>query len=153
MWESAGNHRWGYVEKVVSEAEFWIMFGWVANRNFARDERDRSYHPALVSREVNMNEYSNVVIVIPIWWYTIPMATYSFLDRYDLSSKNVFHCHNPCRERSGRCAFCHKARRAECQRFLKCVHRQGKQCVIVHVFERRQLAGGSWFSESSRALT
>lgn len=57
---------------------------------FARTERDNSSHPTLVSRSVDIDDYDNVVIVTPIWWYTIPMATYSFLDLYDLSGKNVF---------------------------------------------------------------
>jgi flavodoxin len=58
--------------------------------SFARNERDTNTHPALVSRKVDMDDYDNVIIVTPIWWYTIPMATYSFLDSYDLSGKHVY---------------------------------------------------------------
>jgi flavodoxin len=58
--------------------------------SFARNERDSNTHPALTSRKVDMGDYDNVVIVTPVWWYTIPMATYSFLDNYDLSGKHVF---------------------------------------------------------------
>lgn len=57
---------------------------------FARDERDNGTHPALTSPEVSMSDYTNVIISTPIWWYTIPMPVYSFLDAYDLSGKHVF---------------------------------------------------------------
>lgn len=57
---------------------------------FARNERDANTHPALTSREVDMDDYDNVIIVTPIWWYTIPMATYSFLDSYDMSGKHIY---------------------------------------------------------------
>ena len=57
---------------------------------FARTERDNNSHPTLTSRRVNMGDYTNVILVTPIWWYTVPMPVYSFLDAYDLSGKNVF---------------------------------------------------------------
>lgn len=57
---------------------------------FARTERDNNSHPALTSRQVNMADYANVILVTPIWWYTVPMPVYSFLDAYDLNGKNVF---------------------------------------------------------------
>ena len=31
----------------------------------------------------------NIIIGTPVWWYTVPMPIYSFLDAYDLSGKNV----------------------------------------------------------------
>lgn len=37
-----------------------------------------------------MADYANVIVVTPIWWYTVPMPIYSFLDAYNLSGKNVF---------------------------------------------------------------
>lgn len=57
---------------------------------FARTERDNNTHPALTSRRVNMADYTNIIVVTPIWWYTVPMPVYSFLDTYDLNGKSVF---------------------------------------------------------------
>lgn len=57
---------------------------------FARTERDNNTHPALTSRRVNMADYTNIIVVTPIWWYTVPMPVYSFLDAYDLNGKSVF---------------------------------------------------------------
>lgn len=58
--------------------------------SFARNERDTNTHPTLTSRRVDIDDYDNVIIVTPIWWYTLPMATYSFLDTYDMSNKHIF---------------------------------------------------------------
>ena len=58
--------------------------------DFARTERNSNTHPALTSRQVNLADYANVIVVTPIWWYTVSMPIYSFLDAYNLSGKNVF---------------------------------------------------------------
>lgn len=57
---------------------------------FARNERDNNSHPTLTSRRVNMADYANIIVVTPIWWYTVPMPVYSFLYDYNLSGKNVY---------------------------------------------------------------
>lgn len=57
---------------------------------FARDERDNATHPRLTSRTVNIADYDNVFLSMPVWWGTMPMPVMSFLDQYDLSGKRVF---------------------------------------------------------------
>lgn len=57
--------------------------------DFARSERDAGTHPALTSRLENIADYKNIFIGTPVWWYTVPMPIYSFLDAYDLTGKNV----------------------------------------------------------------
>lgn len=56
----------------------------------ARNEAQSNARPKLTSRHVDMSQYKNVFIVSTIWWYTLPMPVYSFLDDYDLSGKNVY---------------------------------------------------------------
>lgn len=72
----------------VSASHYPLAYSELAT--FARSEKDNNSHPALTSRTVNMADYSNIIISTPIWWYTIPMPVYSFLDAYDLSGKRVF---------------------------------------------------------------
>lgn len=57
--------------------------------DFARAEKEASTHLALTSRLTNLDDYKNVIIGAPVWWYTVPMPIYSFLDAYDLSGKNI----------------------------------------------------------------
>ena len=57
--------------------------------DFAKDERDKDIHPTLTSTH-NLSQYQNVIIGMPVWWYTMPMPMYSFFNNVDLSGKNVY---------------------------------------------------------------
>ena len=57
--------------------------------DFARNEKEAGTHPVLTSMLTNLADYQNIIIGTPVWWYTVPMPIYSFLDAYDLSGKNV----------------------------------------------------------------
>ena len=57
--------------------------------DFARNEKEAGTHPVLTSTLTNLANYQNIIIGTPVWWYTVPMPIYSFLDAYDLSGKNV----------------------------------------------------------------
>ena len=57
--------------------------------DFARNEKEAGTHPALTSTLTNLADYQNVIIGTPVWWYTVPMPIYSFLDTYDLSGKKI----------------------------------------------------------------
>nr|MCR4959665.1 flavodoxin [Prevotella sp.] len=57
--------------------------------DFARDEKEAGTHPVLTSNLSTLSDYKNVFIGMPVWWYTVPMPIYSFLDAYDLSGKNI----------------------------------------------------------------
>lgn len=45
--------------------------------------------PELAETIDNIDEYDVVFVGYPIWWYTAPMAVYTFLESYDLSGKTV----------------------------------------------------------------
>lgn len=55
----------------------------------AKAERDNNEHPALTSTH-DLSGYDNIILGMPVWWYTMPMPVYSFLDMVDLSGKNVY---------------------------------------------------------------
>ena len=57
--------------------------------NYARSEPKEDRRPALSSHVENMKDYVVVFIGYPIWWYTMPMAVYTFVEEYDLSGKTV----------------------------------------------------------------
>ena len=71
----------------VAEDYYPVTYNELAD--FARAEKEAGTHPALTSRLTNLSDYKNVIIGTPVWWYTVPMPIYSFLDAYDLSGKNV----------------------------------------------------------------
>ena len=55
----------------------------------ANKEKADGVHPALTSTLENLGDYDTIFLGTPIWWYTLPMTVFSFLDQYDLSGKRV----------------------------------------------------------------
>lgn len=55
----------------------------------ARKERDNNERPKLVGRVNNMNDYDIIFLGFPNWWYTCPMAVFTFLESYNFSGKTV----------------------------------------------------------------
>lgn len=56
----------------------------------AKTERDQGVHPAIKDTIGDLSRYDTIFLGYPIWWYDAPMPVYSFLDKYDLSGKNVY---------------------------------------------------------------
>lgn len=57
--------------------------------NQARRERDNNERPALVGRVNNIDDYDVIFLDFPNWWYTCPMAVFTFVESYDLSGKTI----------------------------------------------------------------
>lgn len=63
---------------------------WDGCLNRANKEKADGTHPALSKKLDNIEEYDTVFLGYPNWWYSCPMAIYSFLDEHDLSGKQVY---------------------------------------------------------------
>lgn len=55
----------------------------------AADEKAENARPELVNHIDNMDDYDVVFLGFPNWWYTAPMAIFSFIEEYDFSGKAV----------------------------------------------------------------
>ncbi|MGN0317858.1 MAG: cyclophilin-like fold protein [Lachnospira sp.] len=55
----------------------------------AADEKAENARPELANHIDNMDDYDVVFLGFPNWWYTAPMAVFSFIEEYDLSDKTV----------------------------------------------------------------
>ena len=55
----------------------------------AADEKAENARPELVNHVDNMEDYDVVFLGFPNWWYTGPMAIFSFIEEYDFSGKTV----------------------------------------------------------------
>ena len=55
----------------------------------AADEKAVGARPELVNHVENMEDYDVIFLGFPNWWYTAPMAVFSFIEEYDLSGKTV----------------------------------------------------------------
>lgn len=55
----------------------------------AADEKAVGARPELVNHVENMEDYDVIFLGFPNWWYTAPMAVFSFIEEYDLSGKTI----------------------------------------------------------------
>ena len=55
----------------------------------AADEKAENARPELTETVDNMADYDIVFLGFPNWWYTCPMAIFSFVEQHDLSGKTV----------------------------------------------------------------
>lgn len=61
----------------------------------AADEKAENSRSKLINHVDNMDDYDVVFLGFPNWWYTAPMAIFSFIEEYDFSGKAVvpFYAH------------------------------------------------------------
>ena len=55
----------------------------------ADQERQNNVHPELATEIENFNDYDVIFVGYPIWWYQMPMAIYSFFDKYEFNGKTI----------------------------------------------------------------
>ena len=55
----------------------------------AADEKAENARPKLTEKVSEISEYDTVFLGYPNWWYSAPMAVFSFLEENDLSGKKV----------------------------------------------------------------
>lgn len=55
----------------------------------AADEKAANARPELTNHLENVNDYDVIFLGFPDWWYTAPMAVFSFIEAYDFSGKTV----------------------------------------------------------------
>ena len=55
---------------------------------YAKKEHDENMRPAIKDK-INIENYDNIFIGYPMWWYTFPMIIYTLFDEYDFSSKTI----------------------------------------------------------------
>lgn len=51
---------------------------------------DENSRPEVKNKLENINDYKNVIIGFPVWWYKEPTIIDTFIDENDLSNKNVY---------------------------------------------------------------
>ena len=55
----------------------------------AKKEFIAQYRPKLQNHIENINNYDVIIIGYPMWWYTCPMAIFSFLENYGFKGKTI----------------------------------------------------------------
>ena len=55
----------------------------------AKQEQEQEARPALSARVENLEDYDTIYLGYPLWWGTLPMPIYTFLEENDLSGKTI----------------------------------------------------------------
>ena len=55
----------------------------------AKKEQTAGYRPTLATKVKDIEKYDVVFVGYPMWWYTIPMAIFTFLETCDLAGKTI----------------------------------------------------------------
>lgn len=50
---------------------------------------DKSIRPEIGGEEISVDEYDEIFIGFPIWWYVAPTIINTFLEKYDFSGKKI----------------------------------------------------------------
>lgn len=55
----------------------------------AKQEFTDQFRPELLNKVENFDSYDVIVVGYPMWWYTCPMATFTFLEQYNFTDKII----------------------------------------------------------------
>ena len=51
--------------------------------------KDKAFRPAIADKNAKVEDYDEIFIGFPIWWYVAPTIINTFLESYDFSGKKV----------------------------------------------------------------
>lgn len=62
----------------------------------AKEEWEKKILPEINDINIEISEYSRILLLFPIWWYDLPRPVATFVNEYDFSGKTVipFFTHN-----------------------------------------------------------
>ena len=55
----------------------------------AKNEKNSKFRPPLASEVANIDSYDVIFVGYPIWWGTMPMVVFSFLEKYNFAGKTI----------------------------------------------------------------
>ena len=50
---------------------------------------DKAFRPALADKDAQIENYDEILIGFPIWWYVAPTIINTFLEKYDLTGRKI----------------------------------------------------------------
>lgn len=60
------------------------------NSRSSVEMKDDNSRPSIKNKITNINDYENIYVGFPIWWYTNPRIINTFLESYDFKNKKVY---------------------------------------------------------------
>ena len=73
------------VEKYTNED-----LDWTNKQSRSSIEMKDNIKPEILTKVPNLEEYDNICLAFPIWWYKEPTIIDKFLEENDMSNKNIY---------------------------------------------------------------
>ncbi|MFP3041745.1 hypothetical protein LQZ19_07970 [Treponema primitia] len=92
MFDTPKNER---LERIIYKFKNWIKETYPYSSDYnkfldrAAEEKAKNTRPELTGLVKNIDAYDVLFLGYPNWWYSAPMALFSFLEQHDLSGKTV----------------------------------------------------------------
>lgn len=59
------------------------------NSRSSVEMKDKKSRPEIITKDIEMSDYDEIILGFPIWWYVAPTIINTFLEAYDFSGKKI----------------------------------------------------------------
>lgn len=59
------------------------------NSRSSVEMKDKKFRPEIITKDIEMSDYDEIILGFPIWWYVAPTIIKTFLEVYDFSGKKI----------------------------------------------------------------
>lgn len=59
------------------------------NSRSSVEMKDKKFRPEIITKDIEMSDYDEIILGFPIWWYVAPAIINTFLEAYDFSGKKI----------------------------------------------------------------
>lgn len=59
------------------------------NSRSSKEMNNKKFRPEIVEDGLNIDQYDEILLGFPIWWYVAPTIVNTFLEKYDFSGKKI----------------------------------------------------------------
>ena len=59
------------------------------NSRCSVEMKDKKFRPEIITKDIEMSDYDEIILGFPIWWYVAPTIINTFLEAYDFSGKKI----------------------------------------------------------------
>ena len=61
------------------------------NSRSSVEMKDKKFRPEIITKDIEMSDYDEIILGFPIWWYVAPTIINTFLEAYDFSGKRLLY--------------------------------------------------------------
>lgn len=59
------------------------------NSRSSVEMKDKKFRPEIITKDIEMSDYDEIILGFTIWWYVAPTIINTFLEAYDFSGKKI----------------------------------------------------------------